>query len=61
MVPDLKHPTPDAYLVSLPNNFVPASTVFLDLSRAIDYAAQHHGTVKALYTAENHPRKDTFK
>jgi hypothetical protein len=45
-------------MVSLPNNFVPASTVFLDLSRAIDYAAQHRGTVKALYTAENHPRKD---
>lgn len=58
MVPDLKHQKPDAYLVSIPSG---NNTVFLDLSRAIDYAAQHHGTVKALYTAENHPRKETFK
>lgn len=50
--------TPDAYMVVLPSNTVPNVSVFLDSNRAIEYAAQHHGIVKALFAAENHPRKD---
>lgn len=40
--------TPAAYLVDLPANTLPKQAVFLDVAKAVDYAAQHHGSVGPL-------------
>lgn len=42
---------PAAYLVELPANTLPRQAAFLDCARAVDYAAQHHGSVAALVRA----------
>lgn len=44
---------PAAYLVDLPTGTHPQHSVFLDCAKAVDYAAQHHGSVGPLVRASD--------
>lgn len=44
---------PAAYLVDLPPDTLPKQSVFLDVAKAVDYAAQHHGSVGPLVRASD--------